>query len=671
MCLKTTSLNIVFILLLNATQVFAQKDYNSIYLRLKKGDTVGVYQNLSENNLFSNSPKNDLRMQPGTLGPKDTVQRFYYYVSKALLENARTERNSLVLMNLLTAFQLAKSTQKKDLLFVIYNELSDYYIKNYDFVKSMRYCNLAKSVYQNNNEEEFLQIIYKIAKINGENFNTELAIEQLNKIVNVLNHGKDNPNLRAHVYQGLGAMLLRQRKIESARDYYKKAYLIYETLNDTLGMTRSLLGYGSIESVKGTDNLRNGKPAESKRNFTDALEEFQKAETMLQHFGKRDDIRFGVMIYMCDTYINLSDIDKAQKLAEQVYQESIQAKKMRITVDACMMLTEIYNARKDFEKAFKYNTRFVILRDSLMNLDRSHDLMMQTIGFEFNQRLSEDSLKHISEKQKLEHALKLKEANHRTFAIIFIGIVLITAILSAFYLYAVKKKKQEQKMEYERKLSEARITTLLAQINPHFVFNSLNSILSFIQSSNREDAIKYLTKFSRIIRLVLESSEKQTVSVHDEVSLLRLYIELEQLRYNHLFDFDIQVNSNIDKFNTEIPVMMLQPFIENALIHGIQNKLRLSKELNYDYRGELLVKYQQNDSKIICTVRDNGIGRKKSAEFKSENVFNYRSLGIKFTEKRLQLLSKNECRIVYKDLLDNHTNEPAGTEVTIELPILN
>ncbi|MCE3225654.1 MAG: hypothetical protein K0S32_205 [Bacteroidetes bacterium] len=585
----------------------------------------------------------------------------------------RNEKGSEILKDLLIAHQIAKASKNNDLQFVIYRELGDYYLRHYDYSSSLRYFNLAKEIYTGKTTEEaFLDIVLKIAKINGEGDNTKFALDELNKVLNTLNHNpKDIPRMRAQVYQGLGAMNLREKKIELSKEYYQKAYDIFASLKDTIGMSRSVLGFGIIQGVLGSIEQRNGNNKNARTHFKASLDQYKTAEKIVSPLITGNDLRWGIMLYICDAHISLNNLKQATILAERVYNESAEAKKMRITMDACLFLTEIFNAERNFEKALKYNSRYVILRDSILSVDRSHDLLIQTISFEFNQKAKADSLKFISEKQRLEHALQLKEVNQRIIYIIFAGLVVIVGLIIAFYLYAVRQKKQEQKIEFERKLSEAKITTLLAQINPHFVFNSLNSILSFIQNSNKEEAIKYLSKFSKIIRHVLEGSDKQTVSVHDEITILKLYIELEQLRYNHLFDFDIRVNPSIDKFNTEIPVMMLQPFIENALIHGIQNKIRISREYKVSYKGELIVNYTQLSNKIVCTVTDNGIGRKKSYQLKNENFFGHRSLGIKFTEKRLELLSRNECRIIYNDLHDTKTNEPTGTEVIVELPILN
>jgi LytS/YehU family sensor histidine kinase len=208
---------------------------------------------------------------------------------------------------------------------------------------------------------------------------------------------------------------------------------------------------------------------------------------------------------------------------------------------------------------------------------------------------------------------------------------------------------------------------LRAQMNPHFIFNSLNSIQHFITIREKEEALNYLSKFSKLIRRILENSRENTVSISNELQLLELYIQLEQLRFTNKFDYHIVVDKNLDTENTEIPPLLIQPYIENAILHGLINK---------NGKGDLWLSLEKNNGLLICKIEDNGIGRARSLEIEQRKVSRHKSLGIKVTDERISTLSTlldYKMEVVIEDLYEpNHaaeeTSRPAGTRVTISIP---
>jgi LytS/YehU family sensor histidine kinase len=206
-------------------------------------------------------------------------------------------------------------------------------------------------------------------------------------------------------------------------------------------------------------------------------------------------------------------------------------------------------------------------------------------------------------------------------------------------------------------------------MNPHFIFNSLGGVLELIRKAEGEEAIKYLTKFSRLLRMILESSDKRTIPLSKELELLTLYIDLENFRFGNSFSYAIEIGPEIDKENTEIPTLAIQPFIENAILHGIQNKNMLSKAAGKKYEGKLSVRINQNNDRLICVVEDNGVGRQAAEELKKKQVFGHRSMGVDITKDRLDLLGGDASDIGYTDLTDDEGN-PAGTRVKISIPLV-
>jgi len=235
-------------------------------------------------------------------------------------------------------------------------------------------------------------------------------------------------------------------------------------------------------------------------------------------------------------------------------------------------------------------------------------------------------------------------------------------ILFIIVLIISRIKSREQKMaEIDRKISDLKMQALASQMKPHFVFNIINSIQYLISDNNQKAALDYMSKFASLLRLSLDNSLKSTISISEEIKFLNLYLELEQFRFENKFDYEIKTGKNIDTDNTEIPVMCIQPVVENAVIHGLSH---------IDEKGKLKISFQCEDEKLYCNVTDNGPGINKTLETKKEGRDSHKSLGIKITEERLSLLLQSASNEIIFDIKDigQTENQETGTSVTIRLP---
>lgn len=229
--------------------------------------------------------------------------------------------------------------------------------------------------------------------------------------------------------------------------------------------------------------------------------------------------------------------------------------------------------------------------------------------------------------------------------------------------YRKNLRRRDEKSRVAREISEARQQALQAQMNPHFVFNCLNSIQQFIMLNEKEKANKYLTEFADLIRKTLENSEKKNVTVADEIAYLRQYLEMEQLRYGDAFDFNISINEALQADFTEMPAMLLQPYIENSLRHGIRHKT--------NGKGLIELLFLQENNLLTCVVKDNGIGRAAAQKLKSAQHIEYQSKGMALTARRIELLNTQAnagIKVLVNDVLDDAGNV-AGTQVTIHIPL--
>ena len=244
------------------------------------------------------------------------------------------------------------------------------------------------------------------------------------------------------------------------------------------------------------------------------------------------------------------------------------------------------------------------------------------------------------------------------------AIVTIVVIAYLFYKRRIAhvKKEEKKKTAFNKQLAQIEMKALKAQMNPHFIFNCMNSINSYILQNDKKKASDYLTKFSKLIRLILENSDKQKVNLADELSMLETYMQLEQNRLDNKFDYYISIEPAIKTTSYEIPSLILQPFIENAIWHGIVHKTEKGI-ININIRKEL--------NNLICIIEDNGIGRNKAASLKQKQIIKHKSMGMKVTEDRLKILNQLNLETPSVTIVDmfNEDHQPSGTHVEIIIPV--
>jgi putative methionine-R-sulfoxide reductase with GAF domain/ligand-binding sensor domain-containing protein len=247
---------------------------------------------------------------------------------------------------------------------------------------------------------------------------------------------------------------------------------------------------------------------------------------------------------------------------------------------------------------------------------------------------------------------------------------ILTTIASLCAAKIVKARAEAERLATERILMETKqqmadieMQALRAQMNPHFIFNCLNSINRYIVKSDQATASLYLTRFAKLIRLILDNSNSKTVTLTNELEALRLYIEMESIRFEKQFNYCICIGPDVRPDHIYVPPLIIQPYVENAIWHGLLHK---------ESAGELRVDITlAHENLLECIIQDNGIGREKAKELKSKSASTTKSLGMKLTESRLALLNKHsqwDAVVQIEDLVDPE-GSPAGTRVSIRIPI--
>jgi LytS/YehU family sensor histidine kinase len=253
----------------------------------------------------------------------------------------------------------------------------------------------------------------------------------------------------------------------------------------------------------------------------------------------------------------------------------------------------------------------------------------------------------------------------------FIVLFLLLSLLVLFYIWKLRLAKLEHKFGLERKAIQAERDkanlekemialeqkALRLQMNPHFIFNALNTIKGYYAEGNDVKASDYISKFSKLLRMLLENTE-QLIPLSKEIEMLQLYVALTQIRYKNKFDFEMTANPELNLEDTAIPALLLQPMVENAIIHGLAPK----KE-----KGLLQIEFHTANGQLTCIVTDNGIGRKASQKENRDHI----SKATEITTERIALL-KNDgvgSTITITDL--EHNGQATGTKVTLSIPLTN
>ena len=246
-----------------------------------------------------------------------------------------------------------------------------------------------------------------------------------------------------------------------------------------------------------------------------------------------------------------------------------------------------------------------------------------------------------------------------------IGLLLVLiGIVAGIYFYRVKGIRKEARLrsEYEIRLNELEMSALRTQMNPHFIFNCLNTINSYINSNQKTQANHYITRFAKLIRLILENSRQRRVPLSKELEALQLYLQLEALRFENRFTWSVDVDEALDVDNIEVPPLVLQPFVENAILHGI---------LPRPGSGNISVRIFPKGKLIEYIVEDDGIGRKEAKKRSAEGALQKESHGMAITEKRIELFNREheiEAAVIVDDL--EKDGVATGTRVTIPLALV-
>lgn len=505
-----------------------------------------------------------------------------------------------------------------------YTKALQYYLKAARVYEELEDKGQAAKIYNN------IGVVYKAQSDNQKALEYFLKALQIQQELKAPNVGITQTNI-ANIYYKDG-------KLDEAFQYYTAA----KSSLDTYPNTRALgEWYNSI-----------GAYYQSRAYPEMALENWQNAITTFE--GMND--KFG----LADTHLLLAEFHNSQNNNTKALQAANNALNLaketavlEQLVVAEKVLSDIYYKTGNADQALVHFKRYSTAKDSLHKKNDVRKAVEAAMNYEFEKK----ELLQKEENQKRELLIK-EEAKSNNLKLLFgalIGLLLFGMGFLIYNRYQLKKTLTLQKelAEYEQK-------ALHLQMNPHFVFNCLGSISSFIVQNGTDSAIKYLSKFSKLMRLTLEYSKESLIPIDREIESLQNYLELEQLRFNDKFSFSITKDPNIED-DVALPPLLIQPFIENAIIHGVVPK---------NESGCISISFSISNSSLQCTIVDDGVGINQSRKNKKDLVLAHKSMALGIIKKRLEMISEatsKEASIAIEEM--ENGDEITGTKIKLKLPL--
>jgi len=446
------------------------------------------------------------------------------------------------------------------------------------------------------------------------------------------------------IYGNLGIVYKNTGNFEDAIIFYQKSL----KLNDLLGNTKlKATNLGNLATLyMGQDELQ-----VAKSYYLDAMQlssyindKFTLAE-MYQNLG---------LIYQ-----KTNQIAQSKKYFFKCLELAKPEEMFSLIINAELALSELYAQSNDYKQAYHHRQRYHNAYDSVNNIDQKNKVAELQTQFETAEKEKEILL--LNNEKALQDLVVEKQKNElsrqRMVMLLVTGVLLILIIIFYLIFNRYKLKKKNQQTELEKKNIEVESRLLRSQMNPHFIFNSLNSIQNFILKNENKQAENYLIKFSKLIRNVLNLSREPFVLLHDDIQTLDLNLQLEKLRMKDQFNYSIDINPEIDSESTYIPPMILQPYVENAVKHGVAN---------ISFLGKISIIIQKKDNQLLCIIEDNGVGRGAK---QTKNVKDHKSLGTQLIAERFELIEKQGSGNISQKIVDLKDKDGRGIGTRVELLI--
>lgn len=560
----------------------------------------------------------------------------------------------------------------------------------------------------------------QFGELNSDILKYQKAIEYY-KLALEASSDKEDIVFRSHTLNMLGKVSMRVDSIRNALDYHQEVIYMADARNTEgdlqIELGKAYFGIGNIYKALGQwalsmnyyntalDNFQTYNYFEGLvyiyQNMGESLEAIGKLDEALYHYGQSEEINNSLgsersaiinSVGIAHIMVHQGDLEEARTLIESSISRSkdlrddelltlgyIQygwnlmnmgrleraedyllkglelSEKYQLTdnlADAANWLHELYAMRGDYKNTYDYYKLAVSTRSRIRN--------------KRNQRYVYDAVSRSEEENKNTQLQILATENEmvnlklrRNHIILIIGALWLGLLSLVLFLWY-----RQNKLKNEKQILSLEQGRLRSQMNPHFLFNSLNSIKHMIISNDEKNAIKFLNKFSKLIRKILDASSYKEITLEEELETTALYMNIENMRFNNAIDFSVEVDPEIDPTSIKIPSLILQPFLENSLWHGLSS-----------INGQKIIRIivtQNKKGYISINIRDNGIGREAAGLVKNRKLIKRKSMGISITKERLANFSRlyqNTFNLSFQDIFGDD-GKVKGTEVSLLVPTL-
>jgi tetratricopeptide (TPR) repeat protein len=483
--------------------------------------------------------------------------------------------------------------------------------------------------------QERREYVLDLSEVYYQMQNYDDALKQLDKLAPAK---VADPSFETRAQNQRAKIYARTNDIEKTKDIYDNSL---NTLRSNKAVDKE--GEQSIQSTKEeiADALREQKRYDDEIDLRNQSIEFNLETKNLEEVTKDKVAISKTLAAKGENTAALREIEEAARIADTLNNPREQA-------NAFLVLAELYEKNGRSSQALtaykKYST-------AVAEVERlSENELQQRSGLIMQQRDIEELTKNVSIGRQ-EYTIERATVFRQQLIIYGLSFILLITATTSYFIY---KNAKASKIANQL----LALKSLRSQMNPHFIFNALNSVNHFIAQQDERTANKFLSEFSQLMRLVMENSQEDFIPLNKEQEILSLYLKLEHYRFRDKFEYEIKIDDSINIESIEVPPMLIQPYIENAVWHGLRYK---------ESKGKLLLHFLKEDSHLVVHIQDDGIGRKRSAEIKTQNQKKHNSTGIRNIQERLAIINKvykTNYRVNIEDLPSG-----SGTRVRIDLPV--
>ncbi|MFH2096246.1 MAG: tetratricopeptide repeat protein [Bacteroidota bacterium] len=538
-----------------------------------------------------------------------------------------------------TALDISRKINDSEGISSALNQIGNIYYRWSDYEVALKYYQDGLAIRKETGDEYGIpsslnnigNIYYSWGKHDKALENYLLALELKEKL-------PDKTELSSYLIN-VGSAYLSMQQYENAFSYYQRALNNAKEADNSHMMASCMINIGVLYFEQG--------------NYGKAITYYNEAYELVRELGSKLEEAI-ILRNLGETWLAMDETTKAKNFFLESMNIARNENMNSLLAEVYRFMYECEKLNGNIEAALSYHELYSSLNDSIFNEESSRKLYEMQAKFE-NER-KENELKA----KDLELVKKQRQLQLQRMWFIIIAVVLI--LLTSMVYFYLRNREIKKRIALEQELNMQMQKALSAQMNPHFISNALNSIQKFFLSNDIETANEYLADFGALIRTILENSRHFRIPLQDELKSIELYLSLEALRLQNKFDYRVEVADNIDLQHTMIPSMIIQPYAENAIWHGIAPAER---------KCTISITMEKQGAFLECIIEDDGIGLKRSKEMKSRyNNIKRKSMGMNISMERIELLNKAEKGLFSVKIFDkSETSESlTGTKVILNIP---